>query len=281
MSNYFEKPYKILAKDGAFETLKFLELHGKVPPERLLSYLSRSTYFLKDIKQRINELENIGFIKKTVRDRTSRINYCLTKEGREAVSLVDVINGYPLSTILDRLAYLRNDRFNLLTHDITNHFIDELAFRRDFSEVFICTPWIRLLPESLNDLEHILNSAYKLTKIKPKIHIITRPLIKTTQKASHLIWNSQIRKTLLWFKKRGAEILCVPRLHSKLYIIFGKEFQIGIFGSENLTGSKNIELGIRIEDSTIVNKLYMYWEEIYNNSKCVELHEGDIVGKQN
>jgi hypothetical protein len=279
MSDSYERPYKIVAKEGSYETLKFLDVHGKSSLEELLVYMERSGFFVDEIKERTVELEGIGFIARNPWKKKSRLSYRLTTEGKEAVSLVDVINGDPLSSILDRITYLRTSVFTLITHDITNYFIDDLACRRDFSEVFICSPWIRLLPDALNDMGHILESAQKLTKSNPRLHVITRPISETPTGTSEKLWEKQIRATLLWFKKRGADIVCIPNLHTKLFIVFGKEFQTAIFGSENLTGAKNIELGLRITDSVIVNKLYIYWEDIYNSPKSAELKEEDLIGR--
>ena len=87
-----------------------------------------------------------------------------------------------------------------------------------------------------------------------------------------ILWKQQIAKTLIWFKERKADIVCHPNLHTKLYIIWSKERQVAIFGSENLTGVRNIELGIYVDDPVITNKLYRYWIEIYDASEIM----GDI-----
>jgi hypothetical protein len=279
MSDQYERPHKIVAKEGSYETLKFLDIHGKTPQKQLLSYMERDGFFLDDIKERIVELERIGFIVRCPWKVGYGPAYRLTAEGKEAVTLVDIINGDPLSSILDRMTSLRTSTFTLVTHDLTNYFIDDLAYHRDFSEVFICSPWIRLFSNALRDIGHILESAQRITKSSPKLHLITRPISETPPDLAEKSWNSQIRRTLCWFKKRDADIVCVPNLHTKLFIIFGKGFQTGIFGSENLTGAKNIELGIRITDSVIVNKLYIYWEDIYNSPNSAEFEEENLVGK--
>jgi len=278
MSESYERPYKIISKEGSYETLKFLDVHGKSFLQDLLTYMERSGFFADDIKERIAELERVGFIARSPSKKQESC-YNLTTEGKEAVSLVDVINGDSLSSILDRITYVRTSVFTLITHDMTNYFIDDLACRRDFSDVFICSPWIRLLPDALNDIGHILESTRKLTKSNPRLHIITRPISETPTGTSEKSWDKQIRNTLLWFRKRGTDIVHLPNLHAKLFIVYGKEFQTAIFGSENLTGAKNIELGIRITDSVIVDKLYIYWEDIYNSAKSTGFKEEDSIGK--
>jgi len=279
MSDPGEIPYKILAKEGSYETLTFLDVHGKSILEELLGYMARSGFIRDEIEERVVELERIGFVARCPSKKELVPIYRLTSEGKEALSLVNVINGESLSSILGIMTVLRSSLFSLITHDITNYFIDDLACRRDFSDVYICSPWIRLLPVALNDFGHILESSRKLTKSTPRLHVITRPFSETLIGAPQQGWTKQIRDTLLWFKERGAEIVYTPNLHTKLFIIFGKGFQTAIFGSENLTGAKNIELGIRITDSVIVHKLYIYWEDIYNGAKHADFMEDDLVGK--
>jgi len=278
MSDLNERPYKIVAKEGSYEILKFLDVQGKSLLGELFGYMEKSGFFVDEIAERVVELERIGFIARSPRKKKSILSYRLTSEGKEAVSLVDIINGDPLSSILERIPTLRNSAFTLITHDITNYFIDDLASRQDFSEVFICSPWIRLFPDTLNDLEHIFKNTLKLTRSNPKLHMITRPISETPAGASERSWVTQIRATLLWFKEKGAEIVFAPNLHTKLFIVFGKEFQTAIIGSENLTGAKNIELGIRISDSVIVNKLYIYWEDIYNSAKSSDFRREKSIG---
>jgi hypothetical protein len=278
MSEYYEKPSKIMAKVGSYEILKFLDVNGKSSREDLLKYAERDGFFVDEIKERLVELERIGFVARVSSKKKPTLWYSLSAEGKEAVSLVDVIDGDPLSSILDRIAYVRTSVFTLITHDMTNYFIDDLACRRDFSEVFICSPWMRLMPDDLNDIGHILESTRKITKSHPKLHIITRPISEIPTDISEKSWDRQIRATLLWFKKQGADIVYLPSLHTKLFIVYGKEFQTAIFGSENLTGAKNIELGIRITDSVIVDKLYIYWETIYNSTTSIGFKEEEPSG---
>ena len=71
----------------------------------------------------------------------------------------------------------------------------------------------------------------------------------------------------------GANVFLHPKVHSKLYIREpGTEggLLLAVLGSENLTRSVNLELGIRINaDDNIINKLIRYFWEV--SSYCVEL----------
>lgn len=61
------------------------------------------------------------------------------------------------------------------------------------------------------------------------------------------------------------------KLHTKLYIRdpgTAGGFSQAIFGSENLTSKRNIELGIRItNDTVIINKLITYFFDLYQECK--------------
>jgi hypothetical protein len=263
MSNLADRqPYKIVAERGSYEILKFLGIHGKSSEEDLISYLEEEDLSPSEIKMKLIDLENIGFISNSHKKNRIQVNYVITAEGQEAIGLIDVINGAPLSSIFDATNRISN--FTLITHDMTNFFIDELVCQRDFLEVYVCSPWIRFTPEVMENLSHILESARRINGKSPRLHILTRPPIRDVSGLDR--WNSQIQATLLWLKEKGAEISYLQNLHTKLFIIYGRNFGVALFGSENLTGAKNIELGIRIADPQIVDKLYMYWENIYNNS---------------
>jgi hypothetical protein len=263
MSDLTERqPYKIIAEKGSYELLRFLDIHGKSSEDDLLSYLQEDGFFSSGVKRRLIELQNVGFVNKQHGKNKFLENYVLTAEGKEAICLIDVINGAPLSSAFE--AVNRTSNFTLITHDMTNYFIDELSCQRDFSELYICSPWIRLMPNDMANLSHILDSARKINGVNPRIHVLTRPLAKSITESDP--WNKQIQSSVSWLKEKGADIAYVCNLHTKLFIIFGRNFSKALFGSENLTGSKNIELGIRIVDSQIVEKLYIYWEDIYNNA---------------
>jgi hypothetical protein len=97
-----------------------------------------------------------------------------------------------------------------------------------------------------------------------EILVITRPIRKVTDQTRPMI------ESLAWLKKNGAEIVFNDRVHAKLYIrepgVRGGQL-VAIFGSENLTRSRYIELGVQItNDSSLVNNLIRYYHEIYQQS---------------
>lgn len=64
------------------------------------------------------------------------------------------------------------------------------------------------------------------------------------------------------------------RLHAKLYISEPGPYggiHYAIFGSENLTGRRNIELGIKIEnDNELLRNLTKFFREIQEESKILK-----------
>lgn len=56
------------------------------------------------------------------------------------------------------------------------------------------------------------------------------------------------------------------RLHTKLYCAFGGNWHSALFGSENLTEAGNVELGIRVDDEQMTQKLLSYFNRIYSHS---------------
>ncbi len=266
-SGWALKNHEILGRPASYEVLTFAERHSGASVEELTTYISKDGFWQTDVDSRIKELESVGFLS---RYGSNKIR--LTEEGLEALVLIDVINGDPLTKVFDRLPSLRLNQFSLITHDITGFFLSALSNRRDFTELSLCSPWIRLERADLDHLGYILESSKKLTGRPPKIRILTR-FTPVGLFPYQNRWSADIYQTLRWFLARGADIICHPSLHAKLHIIWGIDYQMAIFGSENLTGAHNIELAVCITDSIIVNKLYSYWEYIQNDPKCFVLRE--------
>lgn len=270
------KKHLILGKPCAYEVLQFLETHRDTSRDELVFYIEKIGVREEDINERLDDLQKIAFVHKRF-SRTKKMDvYRTTDEGLEALLLMDVINGTCLSSVLDRLPSLSRKSFGLITSDITGYFLRTLTYLNDFLYLYLCSPWIRLRNRDLESLDYAFRRAQRMTGVYPKVSIITLPIERneTLQEEKRVtLWKQQIESTLLWFKERKADIMCHPNLHTKLYIVWSKERQVAIFGSENLTGVRNIELGIYVDDPVIINKLYRYWIEIYDASESV----GDIA----
>jgi len=95
-----------------------------------------------------------------------------------------------------------------------------------------------------------------------EVVVISRPLDKRASGYQAFF------KTFSALEKIGAEIVTHDDLHAKIYIRDqgpAGGLRLAICGSENLTGSRNIELGVRItNDNVIINKLISHFFEIYN-----------------
>lgn len=257
----YEKKHQILGKNGALEILEYLYIHKESTKEELVHYLSE--YFEEaDINERINELKRIWFISEVPKTRMLRI----TDDGKEAYLLARVINGESLNSVINQLSRLSHWNFSLIMEDITGYFLSIIRTISNIQEIYICSPWIRLPENDLKDLERFLEKmSYRVS-----ITLITRPPQEIKRLSLWETWSEQILNTLKWFYIKGAEIVAHPNLHTKLYIVIARDTQIAIFGSENLTGAKNIELGIKIADESIVKKLLTYWQNIYDECRMVD-----------
>lgn len=253
-----KKRHQVLAKDGAYEILKFLYERLECPTsdvfEEFLNYYSRD-----HINNVIKGLDSIFFIQQT--GDSLRI----TEDGSEAFLLLKVINGVSLESVIDELSVRIRSRWSLITKDISNAFFKILSDLTDVKDIMICSPWIRLEESQRALLFNIMKNN------RTKISVITRS--PSLLKEGNSTWRNQVVGTLRWMKKQGIEIVAHPNLHTKLYIIESKQQSIAVFGSENLTSARNIELAIQITDQSIIGKLISYWTEILSQSKIVEENE--------
>lgn len=194
--------------------------------------------------------------------------FYISSLGKKATLLLRAINDYEeISEVFQQLTYLYPSLrpYELITENITDYFISSLYNRPDFIRIYICSPWIRL---DENHIEQIKNAIYTASKryINLQILIITLPLEQYRDRKAI--------ETLRALKQIGAEIVINRKLHAKLYISEpgpsgGSHY--AIFGSENLTGRRNIELAIKIEnDNQILRKLSLYFHEIWQDSQILE-----------
>jgi len=199
--------------------------------------------------------------------------YYISSLGKKITLLLRAINGdEEILGVFQQLRYLYPSlqSLDLITEDITEYFINSLYLRPDFVRVLICSPWIRL------DEDHLIklySSMYKASKkyTSVQLRVISLP------PAGYYDWKASIR-TFKLFHNLGGEIVFHKRrrnnkfrLHTKLYIVEpgpqgGSHF--AIVGSENLTGKRNKELAIKIEnDNEILRKLNLYFDEIWQESE--------------
>lgn len=194
--------------------------------------------------------------------------FCISLLGKRVTILLRGINGeIDAYELFNKLSSLESNfrPYELITEDITGYFIDNLYNQPNFIRLYICSPWIRLDQEhieKINDAIFIASKQYKNLQIR----VITLPIERYRDKKGI--------ETIKYLKQLGAEILVNSKLHTKLYMSepgpFGGSYY-AILGSENLTGRRNIELAIKIEnDNEILRKLSEYFNEIMQESQLLK-----------
>lgn len=187
----------------------------------------------------------------------------ITHLGRRAGLLLDALNGADLRDVWRGLGYLdptlRN--YELLRNNLTDEFLKSLTSRPSFGRLYICSPWISFDRRE----EKLLASAMLQAErggVRPDIWVVTRPEKGPTEATAP----SGGR----YLQQLGATVVLNRNLHSKLYI---REpgpsggYLMAILGSQNLTRSTYLELGIRIHADTImISNLIAYFLELMSQS---------------
>lgn len=217
------------------------------------------------VRLRVKELEKLGLITKSLYTST----YHLTSRGKISLVLSYMIEGESLRRGIKKLSPFTVKEFELITQDVTDTFLETIHKRRYFQNIYLCSPWIQIKEQKRDLFEKVIIDSEKSLGERPNILVILRPPNLKTE------FGKNINETLKWLKKLGSDISLVEKLHTKLYIAepgpSGGLF-FAIFGSENLTGAHNIELGIKItNNSSILNKLITYFFDIYNRGKPYEI----------
>ena len=258
-----ELPSEILGQPGVFGLLS--ELHSA--QELLIDQVPdlMTDLGVKTPELLFGQLKDISIIFE-VSDKLY-----LSNKGQELWWLLQAINGLDPRRAFQHLARLDPTLFpyELVTEGMTAEFIDSLDSYPTFKRVFLCSPWIYLKKKTLQKFSYAVYKAQKRTGVK-KIDIIA---IAQPLKAQNPQYQ-QFREVFVNLRKLGAEIVVHEKLHSKLYIRDpgpAGGLNQAIFGSENLTSKRNIELGIRItNDTAMINKLIRYFFDIYQQCQPFE-----------
>jgi len=193
--------------------------------------------------------------------------------GQKVWLLLSAINGADLTSVVSQLtrAHPGTRSYELVTEGMTFDFINGLENRPDFRRIYICSPWVHLKERSKRKLMYALHKAQRAQGNGSKIQIIViaRP-IRPEQSGYEAF-----KETFRVLQRLGAEIVVNPSVHAKIYIREpGPQggLTLAVVGSENLTGSNNIEIGIRItNDNILIRKLISYYFEVYNRCSPFEL----------
>lgn len=198
-------------------------------------------------------------------------DYFLSKLGKRSLHLINGLNGGSLSYVFDKLNQIFPSltRYEIVTDGMTDVFISGLNSKPDFRRLFICSPWIGLNNKRKAKLASAIYKAESNFNNKVSITVITRPI--SSEDPSY----DKFLDSFRFLISMGAEIVLNKSLHSKLFIrdpgVKGG-LRLCIVGSENLTRSHNIELGIKItNDSQMHTKLIRYFYSIY--SRCDQWKE--------
>jgi hypothetical protein len=187
----------------------------------------------------------------------------LTTLGIRTYYLLDAINGADIRGVYRRLARLDSTLriYELIREGMTKTFLQNINERLGFSRLYFCSPWISLDRKQQDLLVHAVLQAERKRGARPEILVIVRP----EENADYAI-----PLTLKPFQDLGATIFLNKRLHTKLYIRepdTSGGYSMAIIGSQNLTKSNYLELGIRINsDSQMIDHLITYFWEITNYS---------------
>ena len=236
-----------LGQPGVFECLQFLH-HGMVASrDAVTAHLVKSG--AHDPQGVLALLTNSGQLSE---DRSGRLS--LTQSGRRNRLLLAAVNGTPLEDVMHLLATesAPSPAYYLLTHDMTDHFVMNLHDRPDFARVYICSPWLAFERTTLDYLVHALALASR--QQSPRLYVLTR--------------GRQSPQGVDALRRLGADIVFREQLHTKLYI--REPGPAGgpllcVLGSQNLTRSKYIELGIAVRnDSVITSRLIAYFYMLHS-----------------
>lgn len=253
---------EIVGQRGAFPFLdKFYEVH-KILSSDEVSGLTKEA----GITDRLfSDLSSAGLLVGTPS------GFYISSLGKKVTLLLRAVNDKEdLTEVYRKLTYLYPELkpYELITEDITGLFIDTLLSRSDFIRMYICSPWIRLEEEQLDRIKSSISRAMSRYGTI-QIFIITLPL-------NRYRYPEGLTNGVIELKRIGVEVTVMTnaKLHAKLYISEPGPYggvHWAIFGSENLTGRQNIELGIKIEnDNEILRKLTNFFWEVQEEAKILE-----------
>ena len=187
----------------------------------------------------------------------------LSNSGIRASILLDALNGGDVSLAYRRLSAVDPSvqSYQLVREGMTDTFLENIQARPGFVRLYLCSPWIRLSSRS----QDLLSNALQLARSRgepPELLVMTRPDN-----------NGEAPAGIAPLTELGATVFLNPRLHSKLYIREpGRRgtYSMAIVGSENLTLSTYLELGIRINsDSAMIDRLIKYFWTLSYDSREV------------
>ena len=187
----------------------------------------------------------------------------LSRYGERVTLLLEALEGGDIHDVFRRLRRLDGvvETYTLVREEMTRQFFESLLEQPGFGRLYVCSPWVNPTERESAILRYTVLKAQEHAS-DLEILVITRPPDETR------IGDAE---GLRPFVDLGASIYLQPRLHSKLYI---REpgpsggVPLAVVGSQNLTRSSHLELGIRISgDSLLVDQLIQYFLNLMSYSQ--------------
>ena len=229
------------APDSAYPRIELEDVlydHGAPAPDSLLDRLIRA-----------NLLQWIGN------------QIAISKNGRKIHLLMDAIEGADVRDVFRRLQRIDGGQsYELVREGMTEAFFASLTQASGrLGTLYVCSPWINASERAIRHMQYSFLRQSGRPSQPPELLLVTRPP------------NDQDRpSSLAPFRDLGARIFFHRRLHSKLYIREPDQnggTLMAVVGSQNLTRSRYLELGIRITgDDQLVRQLIRYFLELTNVS---------------
>lgn len=242
--------HELIAETGAAVALNYLVAQSETSYSRIQienifnDHGVRQPDVLVDLFLRSNLLQVYG----------NRLG--ISQTGRKVTLLIEAVNGGDIKDIIRKLRILEGiaERYELVRQDMTKSFIATLSTDPRIRRLYICSPWINPSPKEAATIRYAVMESTKTTGRSPEILVITRRPDSST---------SSINNGLRTLIEVGASIHYHPRIHTKLYMRepdTNGGILLAIVGSENLTRSNLLELGIQINgDTLLINQLISYF----------------------
>lgn len=257
---------EIVGQVGAYNLLESVDsYHAGLPYNEMLRLAD--SYGSRDPNSLVSSLLDEGVL------RTSDDNVLISTLGLRVLCLLNMLNRRDPLGALQRLRQIDPiySQYDIVMQGMCHEFIATLRDRPSFRHVLICSPWISLTRRMKINLLMALQEVAKAGEIA-EIVVIARFEKDREKKRWH--WES-----LEWLSDHGAEVVLHPSIHTKLYIRDpgpAGGLLMAIIGSENLTGARNLELGLRInDDATLIGNLTNYFYAVYGDCTPIEAIGGD------
>ena len=255
-------------------TAALTSILGSPPALQVLAKLQRSTVTSYSTEDIASLIESCGVVDSAATVDTlldADLLYrrpdglAITRFGTRTALLLEAIHGGDLRDVWRRLSDLDPGlrTFALIRNQLTTVFLRGLSRTAGFRRLFICSPWI-----SLDDHQRQLLTHAVIPAADPEILVITRPTGAGGPPPG-------VQPLL----DLGAAVFLNRSLHTKLYIREPDAtggVLLAILGSQNLTKSTYLELGIQISgDSTLVHNMVQYFFDVSNESVEYRRHNSD------